>query len=401
MNLKYLSRLLLGSVLLVTITACEITQGAPVVVTQKTQTLPDAETVMQTIEKVANWQVARTQYMPHVGRAQLGSESYGRWIQGAFYVGLTQLAERSPNPFYETWIGYVGEAHDWRMGKVKYFADDHVIGQMNLWYYNRHNNQAALVPVKEVFDWLIEQNPTNDLTFIAGRNADRLHNCQWRWCWADALFMAPPTLIALSNATGDQKYIEYAHKEFQATVDFLLDPKTGLMFRDSRYFDRKGKFDEQIFWARGVGWVYAGIVNSLTHLPEGHQYRPYYENLYMNLTQSIIKLQKKDGSWPMSLLAGEKDKYPESSGTAFFTYGLLWGINQGLLSEEEYLPQILNAWTVLNNAVHPDGKFGWVQGVNDKPDVVAYDDSQLYGVGAFLLAGSQMYDFVSNNAISN
>ena len=121
----------------------------------------------------------------------------------------------------------------------------------------------------------------------------------------------------------------------------------------------------------------------------------------MNLTQSIIKLQKKDGSWPMSLLAGEKDKYPESSGTAFFTYGLLWGINQGLLSEEEYLPQILNAWTVLNNAVHPDGKFGWVQGVNDKPDVVAYDDSQLYGVGAFLLAGSQMYDFVSNKATVN
>lgn len=394
-NFKRISRSVLLGLFLVGIAACGTTEKTTKTVAKAEQTLPTADTVMQTMEKVANWQVARTQYMPHVGRAQVGSETYGRWIQGAFYVGLTELAERSPNPFYETWMGYVGEAHDWKMGKVKYFADDHVIGQMNLWYYNRHKNKEALTPVKEIFDWLIAKNPTNDLAFVAGRNADRVHNCQWRWCWADALFMGPPTLFALSNATGDPKYAEYAHKEFQATVDFLLDPATGLMFRDSRYMGRKGKYGEQIFWARGVGWVYAGIVNSLEQLPKGHKYRAYYENLFMQLTKAIIKLQKQDGSWPMSLLAGEKDKYPESSGTAFFTYGLLWGVNQGILSKEEYMPQILKGWSVINNAVHPDGKFGWVQGVNDKPDVVAYEDSQLYGVGAFLLAGSQMYDLVN------
>ena len=356
--------------------------------------LPTAENVLSDMEKVANWQIARTQYMPHVGRAQRGSEYYGRWIQGAFYVGLTQLAERSPNPFYENWMGYVGNDHDWKMGKVKYFADDHVIGQMNLWYYRRHGNEAALQPVKETLDWLIEQNPTNSLEFIAGRNKDNVHNCQWRWCWADALFMAPPTFYALSDITGDPKYIEYAHKEFQATVDYLLDPKTGLMFRDSRYFDMKGKYGESIFWSRGMGWVYAGVVNSIRALPENHKYRTYYEALFLAMTKSIVKLQKQDGSWPMSLLAGEKDIYPESSGTAFFTYGLLWGINQGLLDKTIYLPHVTRAWDVLTSSIHPDGKFGWVQGVNDKPDVVAYDDSQLYGVGAFLLAGSQMYDFV-------
>jgi unsaturated rhamnogalacturonyl hydrolase len=361
------------------------------------QALPAPESVMATMEKVANWQIARTQYMPHVGRAQKGSESYGRWIQGAFYVGLTELAERSPNSFYETWMGYVGNAHDWKMGKVKYFADDHVIGQMNLWYFNRHDNAEALVPVKQTLDWLIEQNPTNSLEFIGERNKDNVHNCQWRWCWADALFMAPPTFYALSDITGDEKYIEYAHREFKATVDYLLDSKTGLIFRDSRYFDRKGKYGEQIFWSRGMGWVYAGIVNSMEALPEGHKYLQYYEDLYLQLTTAIIKRQKRDGSWPMSLLAGEQDTYPESSGTAFYTYGLLWGVNQGLLEKQEYMPKIMKAWTVLTNSVHPDGKFGWVQGVNDKPDVVAYEDSQLYGVGAFLLAGSQMHDLTSKN----
>lgn len=373
------------------LTSCGIA-SQPTKTAQVSEQIPEPASVMDAMEKVANWQVARTQYMPHVGRAQKGSESYGRWIQGAFYVGLTQLAERSPNPFYETWMGYVGNAHDWRLGRVKYFADDHVIGQMNLWYYNRHKNQEAVAPVKEIFDWLIEQNPTNSLEFIAGRNKDRVHNCQWRWCWADALFMGPPTFYALSQVTGDSKYTEYAHKEFQATVDYLLDPATGLMFRDSRYKGKKGKYDEQIFWSRGVGWVYAGVVNSIEALPTDHKYRPYYEDLYLKLTAAIIKLQKQDGSWPMSLLAGEKDTYPESSGTAFFTYGLTWGVNNGLLDKAEYLPSILNAWGILTSSIHPDGKFGWVQGVNDKPDVVSYDDSQLYGVGAFLLAGSQMYD---------
>lgn len=296
--------------------------------------MPTQEHVMAQMEKVANWQVARTQHMTHVGRARVGSEAYGRWIQGAFYKGLTKLAERSDNPFYETWIGYVGNAHDWKMGKVKYFADDHVIGQTNLWYYRRHKNEDALTPVIETFDWLIEQAPDNSLEFVAGRNKDNVHNCQWRWCWADALFMGPPVLFELSAITGEPKYADYAHKEFQATIDYLQDPKTKLLFRDSRYFDKEGKFGEQVFWSRGMGWVYAGVVHVLENLPRDHQYRSYYESLYQELTLAIVKLQKQDGAWPMSLLAGEKYAEPETSGTAFFTYGVIWGINNGLLNKK-------------------------------------------------------------------
>ena len=366
----------------------------PLAPLQAETVLPTQEHVMAQMEKVANWQVARTQHMTHVGRAQVGSEAYGRWIQGAFYKGLTKLAERSHNPFYETWIGYVGNAHDWKMGKVKYFADDHVIGQTNLWYYRRHKNEEALSPVKETFDWLIEQAPDNSLEFVAGRNKDNVHNCQWRWCWADALFMGPPVLFELSVITGDPKYTDYAHNEFKATIDYLQDPKSKLLFRDSRYFDKTGKFGEQVFWSRGMGWVYAGVVHVLENLPHDHLYRSYYESLYKELTLAIVKLQKQDGAWPMSLLAGEKYAEPETSGTAFFTYGIAWGINNDLLDERTYLPTALKGWQVLSSAVHPDGKLGWVQGVNEKPDVVTKDDSQLFGVGGFLLAGSAMYDLL-------
>ncbi|RDV29147.1 hypothetical protein DXV75_01405 [Alteromonas aestuariivivens] len=359
---------------------------------EPTASLPQPQQVLQSIEKAANWQIAHTSYMPHVGRARKGSEAYGRWIQGAFYKGLTKVAERSENPFYETWIGYVGNDHDWRLGRVKYFADDQVIGQMNLWFYERHPDPDVIAPLIEAFDPIIERAADTSLEFVDGRNEDNVHPCQVRWCWADALFMAPPTWFGLTQVTGDPKYMDYAHKEFKATIDYLRDDKTGLVFRDSRYFTRTGKFGEPVFWSRGVGWVYAGVVNTLEYIPEDHPYRAYYENLYIELTNTLVKLQKQDGSWPMSLLGGENYAEPESSGTAFFVYGLAWGVNQGLLGQSDYLPYIVKGWTVLESSLHPDGKFGWVQGVNDKPDVVTYEDSQLYGVGAFLLAGSMIYD---------
>ena len=359
-------------------------------------TLPAQNEVMTQLEKVANWQVARTQHMTHVGRARAGSETYGRWIQGAFYKGLTKLAERSENPFYETWIGYVGNDHNWKLGKVKYFADDHVIAQTNLWYYRRHKTEEALAPVKDTFDWLINKAPDNDLEFVSDRNEDNVHNCQWRWCWADALFMAPPALFELSQITGDPKYADYAHKEFKATISYLQDPKTKLIFRDSRFFNKKGKYGEHVFWSRGMGWVYAGVVHSLESLPKGHKYRPYYEDLYHELSKSLVALQKDDGAWPMSLLAGENYKEPETSGTAFFTYGIIWGVNNGLLDEKAYMPAAMKGWNVLSSAIHPEGKFGWVQGVNEKPDVVTKDDSQLFGVGAFLLAGSALFDYLES-----
>ena len=94
----------------------------------------------------------------------------------------------------------------------------------------------------------------------------------------------------------------------------------------------------------------------------------------------------------MSLLAGENMPQPETSGTGFFTYGLAWGINEGLLSKEEYLPTVTKGWAVLNSAVHPSGKLGWVQQIGAAPGAVSYEDSQLYGVGAFLLAGAEIYD---------
>jgi len=122
-----------------------------------------------------------------------------------------------------------------------------------------------------------------------------------------------------------------------ATLDFLYDPVERLYYRDKRFFE----------------------------------------------------LQKDDGYWPPSLLSPEGSP-PETSGTGFFTYGLAWGINAGLLDRERFEPAMRKGWSALKRAVEPNGKLGYVQRVSARPTAVSKEETHFYGVGALLLAASEI-----------
>ena len=215
-------------------------------------------------------------------------------------------------------------------------------------------------------------------------------NCQLRWCWADALFMAPRTWVKLSNVTGDPKYLEYADSEFWASADYLFSDEYGLFYRDSRYFELKSDNGEPVFWGRGNGWVFASIPLILDDLPEDHPSRPRYLELYKKNAAGLLKLQTEKGYWPASLMDPEKVKTPEVSGSGFITYGLAWGVNNGILTSEHAVDVVEKGWAALERAVAENGRVNYVQHVGKSPDPVKKSDSQLYGVGAVLLAASEM-----------
>ena len=357
--------------------------------------LPPSADVLKQMERVANWQLPRVEYLDYLAYKRVESSNPKRWVQATFYAGLTQIAERSRNPVYTQWISYKGPEWNWELGPRLYFADDHLIGQTYIWYYlNHEQDERILAPTRKAFDEILANPPTSSLEFVADRDKGGLHSCQDRWCWADALFMAPATWIGLSVATGDPRYAEYGHREARATVEYLFDEEHDLLFRDSRFKTQKGEFGEPLFWSRGAGWVFAGLARTMDYIPKDDPEREFYEALFKRMAAKLKSLQKKDGSWAMSLLAGERIPEPETSGTGFFTYGLAWGINDGLLDAAEYEDAVARGWAVLNDAVHPDGKLGWVQAIGAEPGKVSYDDSQLYGVGAYLLAGSAIYDLM-------
>ena len=74
----------------------------------------------------------------------------------------------------------------------------------------------------------------------------------------------------------------------------------------------------------------------------------------------------------------------------FFVYGLGWGVNQGILKDRKYKKAARKGWKALKSYVHEDGMLGYVQPVSAAPEQVTQNMTEVYGVGAFLMAGIEM-----------
>jgi len=363
-------------------------QPAAAVAAPKT-TLPSAHRALEAAEQLADWQLARLGSANYISR-QTGETANPRaWEQGAFWLALARLAERSRAPrFREAVIG-MGRASNWQPGPRLYHADDHVIGQSYLWAARNGAGPAAVAPIRAAFDRILAQPPQVHLSFYFTEKTGGYESaeCLKRWCWCDALFMAPATWIGLSRQTGDRRYRDYAVKELWATTDFLFDPAERLFFRDSRFFERREANGRKQFWSRGNGWVLAGLALTLEQMAPDDPDRRRVEQLFRTMAERIRGLQKPDGYWPPSLLHPEGSP-PESSGTGFYTFALAWGIGNGLLDRRVYEASARQGWAALERSIQPDGRLGWVQQVSDRPEQVLASDTQFYGVGAFLLAAT-------------
>jgi rhamnogalacturonyl hydrolase YesR len=347
---------------------------------------PARKDALKVAARVADWQLARMD-AAHITHMKEESKDAKSWEQGAFWVGMTRLANISGNPKYREAILAMGRANNWQLGPRTYHADDHVIAQSYLWAAKHGAGPESIAPLKATFDAILAKPAIVHLSFYIPPSGYGDTACLARWCWCDALFMAPPAWLELAQQTGDRRYADFAIAEFWSATAFLYDPAESLYFRDSRFFERRDDKGRKLFWSRGNGWVFAGLANMLESLPVDDPNRVGIEKLYREMAEKLKSVQKPDGYWAPSLL-GPENSPAESSGTGFYVYGLAWGIKHKLLDAEEYRPAVDKGWAALKRAVAKDGKLGWVQQVSDRPENVAEGDTQFYGVGAFLLAAS-------------
>jgi unsaturated rhamnogalacturonyl hydrolase len=70
------------------------------------------------------------------------------------------------------------------------------------------------------------------------------------------------------------------------------------------------------------------------------------------------------------------------------------GRERGLLDRATYEPVILRGWAALNRALRPDGMLGYVQPVGAAPGATGPDQTEIYGAGAFILAGSELHRLI-------
>lgn len=345
-------------------------------------------TVLAEASRVADWQLSRMDRFDYVRTFQRHTADPTDWIQAAFYAGLAAFADATGEARYAEAVIDHGRENDWGYGDRPRHADDDAIGQAWMWSAAKvegPERAARLEPTRARFEAILAAPSDVPLLFEdkPGEQA-----CQARWCWSDALFMAPPVWFELSRLTEDRRYAAHADKEFWAASDVLYDRQERLYYRDSRFLERRDSEGRKIFWSRGNGWTYAGIAKVIESLPASDPRRARYVSLYREMSAAIVSLQRTDGYWPVSLL--DPSGPPETSGTGFFVYGLAWGVNNGLLDQARYAPVVSKGWAALEMAVGPHGKLGWVQQVGYAPDQVQADDTQLYGVGAYLLAASQV-----------
>jgi len=342
-------------------------------------------------EKLADWQLARLHDTGGMSRQIAETADTRSWMRAAFWIGLTALADHDRSPRFRDAILRMGQGNRWKADERPYHADSQAILQPYLWAARNGAGAGARAGAKAKFDYILAHPPRATLAWYQPPSGYDDNECLIRWCWCDAVFMAPPGWLEMSRQTGDRRYAAFALGEFWATTNFLYDPRERLYYRDSRFFDRRDSAGRKLFWSRGNGWVFAGLARMIPLLPKGSPDRVRMEALFREMAGRLVALQKPDGYWAPSLLAPENAP-PETSGTGFFTYGLAWGVKAGLLDRASYEPAARRGWTALERAIQPDGRVGWVQQVSDRPDEVAAGDTQFYGVGAFLLAATAIAD---------
>ncbi|MCI5082248.1 MAG: glycoside hydrolase family 88 protein [Saprospiraceae bacterium] len=341
-----------------------------------------SDNIQTVMGAVADWQIDNFHLVKHHPLD---------WTNGALYAGMMAWSGIASDSKYTDWLYGIGSRFAWQPFFRMYHADDIVVGQMYLEMYQRKTAEKypyrILAPTKARLDYVVE-HPSKGTLLLDYGDPQTLE----RWSWCDALFMAPPVYVKMANITGDDKYLKFMDKEFKATYDFLYDQEEHLFYRDYRFFpDKKREANgEKIFWGRGNGWVMGGLVSILKDLPTDSPYRPFYEELFVEMAEKVAQCQGTSGFWHASMLDHESFPNPETSCTGFYCYALTYGVNSGLLDRSKFEPIVTKAWKALVSAVYADGKLGWVQPIGEDPKNVTAQMTEVYGVGAFLLAGSEM-----------
>lgn len=354
-------------------------------------TTKESQAVRTMIEKVNNhWQ------------ANNPAETWSFWDNAAYHTGNMEAYFLTGNDAWREYSERWAEHNDWKGAK----SDDR-----SKWKYNYGETDEHVL----FGDWQICFQTYADLYRILPddkriRRAREVMEYEMStpqrdyWWWADGLYMVMPVMTKLYRLTGNRQYLDKLYEYVQVSDSIMYDPEEGLYFRDGKYVYPKHKSanGKKDFWARGDGWVLAGLAKVLKDLPADYKQKKFFEDKYVRMADAVVKLQRPEGYWSRSMMDEDHAPGYETSGTAFFTYGLLWGINNGYLNDQKYLDAALKGWKYLSKvALQKDGSVGYVQPIGEKAipgQVVDVKSTSNFGTGAFLLAACEYVRFLEKEA---
>jgi unsaturated rhamnogalacturonyl hydrolase len=355
----------------------------------KAQKLPKQKTVLKTLRLTNQYFMNK---WPDAGKTIFTNieRPSNIWTRAVYYEGLMGLYKVDKKKIYYDYMLQWGEKHKWglRGGIKTRNADNHCCAQtyIDMYLLDGKQHPERVKDIKASIDSMRTTGKVDD------------------WNWIDALQMAMPVFVKLGNLYNDTGYFNrmyemYAYTKYKHGEKGLYNTAEKLWWRD-KDFDPpyKEPNGDDCYWSRGNGWVVAALVKTLEELPKTDPHYAEYLQDYKDMCAGLLPLQRQDGYWNVSLNDANNFGGKEVSGTSLFIYGFAWGINNGILDKTTYKPSIIKAWSAMSKeAVHPDGKLGYVQGTGKEPkdgQPVTYTSSpdfEDYGLGCFLLAGTEIY----------
>lgn len=310
------------------------------------------------------------------------------WTRAVYYEGLMALYSIDKEQAFYDYAVQWGEKHAWGLwgGITVRNADNQCCGQTYIDLYLADKKEERVHDIKASIDRMVSSDKKDD------------------WSWIDALQMAMPVFTRLGVVYNDTGYFRkmydlYSFTKYQHGGNGLYNPIEHLWYRDKDFVPPyKEPNGRDCYWSRGNGWVIAALVRTLELLPKTDPHYKEYLDDYLSMCKALLTLQRSDGFWNVSLEDPDHFGGKELTGTSLFVYGFAWGMNLGILDKKIFKPAVNKAWKALvNDCVHSDGMLGYVQGTGKQPgdgQPVTFDhipDFEDYGLGCFLLAGSEVY----------
>src|SRR4029079_19115817 len=311
------------------------------------------------------------------------------WTRAVYYEGLMALHSIDPQKKYYDYAVDWGQKHNWDLigGIQTRNADNQCCGQTYIDLYLLDNKQhpERIEKIKASVDRMMQTDKVDD------------------WSWVDAIQMGMPIFTRLGVIYNDTNYFRrmyemYAFTKHKHGDNGLYSQVDHLWWRD-KDFDPpyKEPNGEDCYWSRGNGWVFVALARTLTDLPKTDPHYNEYLQDFKDMAEALLKIQRSDGFWNVSLHDSTDFGGKETTGTSMFVYGFAWGINNKILDANKFKPAIMKGWNGLADAVHLNGFLGFVQGTGKEPkdsQPVNFDrvpNFEDFGLGAFLLAGSEVY----------
>jgi rhamnogalacturonyl hydrolase YesR len=339
------------------------------------------------------------------------------WTRGTYFEGVLELYRINHDPAIYTYCTNWGTFFNWQLwgtDTTDKSPDDQCAGWQYIELYQLDPTQTnRLVHITTNANIWVSQNV--GLT---------------RWSYVDSIHMSMPAfakLAALNSNTipalkTNQTYLPAMYSWFHS-IKSVFGPSNGLYnladhlwCRDTNFLGSNNLASDgtrqKCYWSRGNGWAFVALARTMEVVSTNDVHYAEYLQTFQEMAAAIKAVQRSDGFWNVNLAYTNDYPGPESSGTACFVYGFAWGINHNYLGATNYLPAIIKGWNALaTGALHhstgsDNGFLGYVQGSGSQPSSsqpVTYTNAPNFddfGLGLFLLAGSQIYALSSSSGIS-